>query len=247
MSATWSSAIVRFEYGRWSCVVGGLLLRPYPRRSGATTVKRVASAGATRCHITCVCGCPCSSNNGGPLPPCRTRSVTSPMSMLSRVKPSNIGASYFIVAARECGTTSNSRRHSRNRTKQFRARQKAQRAGIPVRNIKRPARICGKEISAYLRFILSVDDVAIEQRSVQPEHRPVTPPSTTIAHHHNRIVNVGFAHGIDQSSVREVESLQFPDIGWHTVFYRSVAARRRPPPGQACQNEAGDNNPTPQR
>ena len=40
----------------------GLLLSPYPRKSVITTVKSCARAGATRCHMTCVCGWPCSSS-----------------------------------------------------------------------------------------------------------------------------------------------------------------------------------------
>ena len=37
----------------------------------------------------CVRGWPCSSTTGGPWPPCRTRSVTSPTSTYSSLKPSN--------------------------------------------------------------------------------------------------------------------------------------------------------------
>ena len=64
------------------------------RRSRAgrrtTTVKSRARRGATMCHITCVCGWPCSSSSGGPLPPWRTRMVASPVSIIALVKPSNI-------------------------------------------------------------------------------------------------------------------------------------------------------------
>ena len=36
-------------------------------------MKRSASAGATACHMACVCGLPCSSSSGGPEPPRRSR------------------------------------------------------------------------------------------------------------------------------------------------------------------------------
>src|SRR5947207_8135645 len=52
------------------------------------TVCEAASSGATRCHVACVQGCPCRRATGGPLPPWRTRSVTSPTSMCSSAKPS---------------------------------------------------------------------------------------------------------------------------------------------------------------
>jgi hypothetical protein len=65
-----SRAITRLEYGSWLPSDGGLPLSPEPRRSGQTTVNRPASRGATRCHIACVCGYPCSSSSGGPSPPC---------------------------------------------------------------------------------------------------------------------------------------------------------------------------------
>ena len=38
-------------------------------RSATTTVKSLASLGATRCQCTCVSGLPCRSRTGGPLPP----------------------------------------------------------------------------------------------------------------------------------------------------------------------------------
>ena len=57
MTSTWSLAVVRLQYTlRSPSGAGGLSLSPYPRMSGTTTVYRSASAGATLCHITCVCG-----------------------------------------------------------------------------------------------------------------------------------------------------------------------------------------------
>src|SRR3954447_18751265 len=77
MSATTSPAIARLEYGAWSGVVGGFEERPYPRRSGHTTVCAAsASSGATRCQVVWVRGCPCRRTTGGPSPPERTRSST---------------------------------------------------------------------------------------------------------------------------------------------------------------------------
>src|SRR3954447_8272747 len=55
------------------------------------TEKESASRGAILCHIRCVCGWPCKSRSGGPLPAWRTLSVASPTSTCSSVKPSNSG------------------------------------------------------------------------------------------------------------------------------------------------------------
>jgi len=85
-----AGVMARLEYGSWSGMVGGLELSPYPRRSGAITVKSGAKRGATACQMACVCGYPCRSRSGGPSPPCRTRSVTSPVSIIDRSNPSNI-------------------------------------------------------------------------------------------------------------------------------------------------------------
>ena len=82
ITSTWSRAIARFEYGAWSSVCGGFELSPYPRMSAATTVNSSASRGAILCHMTWVCGLPCSSSSGGPLPPCRSRICASPVSMV---------------------------------------------------------------------------------------------------------------------------------------------------------------------
>ena len=46
-----------------------------------------------RCHITCVCGWPCRSSSGGPLPPWRTRIVASGVGMRVRVKEGNMEVS----------------------------------------------------------------------------------------------------------------------------------------------------------
>src|SRR3954447_8246465 len=90
MSATTSPAIARLEYGAWSGVVGGFEERPYPRRSGHTTVcPASASSGATRCQVVWVRGCPCRRTTGGPSPPERTRSSTpSAPSTRCSTKPS---------------------------------------------------------------------------------------------------------------------------------------------------------------
>src|SRR3954453_8459737 len=56
--------------------------------SGQMTVNRFASSGATRCHIACVCGLPCSISSGGPEPPWRRRIVPPGTFTCSRVKPS---------------------------------------------------------------------------------------------------------------------------------------------------------------
>src|SRR5215211_7308811 len=89
ISSTWSCAIARFEYGSWLGSESGLALSPYPRRSGPTTWKRSASAGATRCHIACVCGYPCRSSTGGPSPPTTAFTVTVERAALRSENPEN--------------------------------------------------------------------------------------------------------------------------------------------------------------
>ena len=70
-SRAWSTARGRRSWAAWTT-----------RRSragrGRRRCARRASSGATRCHVTCVRGCPCSSRSGGPSPPWRTRSTASP-------------------------------------------------------------------------------------------------------------------------------------------------------------------------
>src|SRR5512140_266729 len=66
---------------------------PYPRRSVATTVNSSAKRGAILCHITCVSGLPCSSSNGGPLPPWRRWIVAPSTGMSVVVKFSNMKCS----------------------------------------------------------------------------------------------------------------------------------------------------------
>ena len=61
------------------------------------TVKRSASAGATRCHITCVCGKPCSRTSGGPAPPVRANSRPMPMSIQRESKPGKRSARSSVM------------------------------------------------------------------------------------------------------------------------------------------------------
>src|SRR3569832_627917 len=91
MQPTMSCAIARLEYGAWSQVEGGQLLRSYPRRSAQTTVKLLESAGATECHMLLVSGKPCRRSNGAPAPPRRRKIFEAPMSSVSAENPSNIG------------------------------------------------------------------------------------------------------------------------------------------------------------
>src|SRR5690348_13629048 len=49
-----------------------------------------ARSGATRCHAICVCGNPCNSRSGGPLPPMRRKTSASPVETRLSEKPSNI-------------------------------------------------------------------------------------------------------------------------------------------------------------
>src|SRR4249920_2934445 len=50
-------------------------------------VNRSANAGATRCHMTRLCGNPCRRSNGGPLPP-TTAAISAPeTAMRLRSKP----------------------------------------------------------------------------------------------------------------------------------------------------------------
>ena len=71
----------------------GLIVRP-DAVAVATQVGRHhsplrASAGATLCHITCVCGLRCSSNNGGPEPPWqKTMRAPPEAAHCPRAKPS---------------------------------------------------------------------------------------------------------------------------------------------------------------
>src|ERR1700679_4189411 len=60
-------------------------------------VKRSASCGATRCHITCVSEKPCSSNSGGPLPPTRAKMRPDFVLIHSEAKPGNRSARSDIV------------------------------------------------------------------------------------------------------------------------------------------------------
>ena len=55
--------------------------------------KRAAKRVATACHMTWVCGKPCSSSSGGPDPPCLRRMETSPASSVSSLNPSNTAPS----------------------------------------------------------------------------------------------------------------------------------------------------------
>lgn len=64
-----SAARARFDACPWSARAGGADERPWPRRSGQTTVCPAAtSRGATARQVVCVRGCPCSSTTGGPSP-----------------------------------------------------------------------------------------------------------------------------------------------------------------------------------
>src|SRR5215469_10363744 len=64
ISATRSLARVPVSYPPW-----GLPDRPIPRWSTATTEKSRASAGISMRQAYQVCGQPCTSSSGGPLPP----------------------------------------------------------------------------------------------------------------------------------------------------------------------------------
>src|SRR5919204_1909119 len=65
------------------------------------TVKSSASAGATRCHITCVCGKPCSSRSGAPLPLRRMKIAASPTSTSDDSKPANSTTSAELDGSRD--------------------------------------------------------------------------------------------------------------------------------------------------
>jgi len=63
------------------------LAQPPRRLRGCLLPSRPARE--CRCQVVCVRGWPCSGTAGGPSPPCRARSVTSPTSTYSSLKPSN--------------------------------------------------------------------------------------------------------------------------------------------------------------
>src|ERR1700733_9576809 len=63
-----------------------------------TSVKRSASCGATRCHITWVSEKPCSNSSGGPLPPTRAKMRPDVVLIHSEAKPGNRSARSGIVA-----------------------------------------------------------------------------------------------------------------------------------------------------
>src|SRR5437867_8638786 len=67
--------MARLAYGAWSAAEAGQPLRPYPGRSGQSTVNSRASKGATARHIRCVSGKPCSSSTGGPEPSQRAKTL----------------------------------------------------------------------------------------------------------------------------------------------------------------------------
>ena len=67
MSAARSAAISRFVNPSPRGPPAGAREPPYPRRSGATTVRVGASAGTTWRQQWYVCGKPCRSSSGGPL------------------------------------------------------------------------------------------------------------------------------------------------------------------------------------
>src|SRR6185295_9831336 len=56
------------------------------------SVNLSASCGATGCHITCVDENPCSSNNGGPLPPTRAKMRPDEVLIHSEAYPGNRSA-----------------------------------------------------------------------------------------------------------------------------------------------------------
>src|SRR5258705_11891081 len=56
------------------------------------SVNLSASCGATGCHITCVDENPCSSNNGGPLPPTRAKMRPDEVLIHSDAYPGNRSA-----------------------------------------------------------------------------------------------------------------------------------------------------------
>src|SRR5256885_16932587 len=90
-------------YAAWPAALGGQPLSPNPRRSVATTVKRSASRGATRCHIRCVSGTPWSSRTGGPSPPRRPWIVVPAVGMSNAWNPSNTGPSDLVPLAHRVG------------------------------------------------------------------------------------------------------------------------------------------------
>src|ERR1700722_7938495 len=61
------------------------------------SVKRSASCGATRCHITCVSEKPCSNSSGGPLPPTRAKMRPDVVLIHSEPKPGKRSARSDIV------------------------------------------------------------------------------------------------------------------------------------------------------
>src|SRR3984957_12057859 len=71
--------------------------QPYPGRSAMISVKRSASCGATRCHITWVSEKPCSNNSGGPLPPTRAKMRPDVVLIHSAAYPGNKSARSVIV------------------------------------------------------------------------------------------------------------------------------------------------------
>ena len=100
MSPAISAAIARLAYAAWSASDAGLPESPYPRRSATTTVRDSASAGATSCHITWVCGYPCNSRTDGPSPPARAWMRMPSTSTSTVSKPSNMAPAYQLKTSR---------------------------------------------------------------------------------------------------------------------------------------------------
>src|SRR5882724_3924171 len=82
--------MARLAYGAWSAAEAGQPLRPYPGRSGQTTVNSRASNGATVRHIRCVSGNPCSSSTGGPEPPQRAKTLVRLVWIVTVSNASNV-------------------------------------------------------------------------------------------------------------------------------------------------------------
>src|ERR1700733_5507593 len=61
------------------------------------SVKRSASCGATRCHITWVSEKPCSNSSGGPLPPTRAKTRPDVVLIHSAAYPGNKSARSGMV------------------------------------------------------------------------------------------------------------------------------------------------------
>jgi hypothetical protein len=91
--------MARLAYGAWPAAEGGQPLRPYPGRSGQTTVKSRASRGATVRHIRCVSGNPCSSSTGGPEPPHRAKTLVRLVWIVTVSKASKVIAAEAIRSA----------------------------------------------------------------------------------------------------------------------------------------------------